>query len=207
MRWKTRGSRRRTSTGSRPRANRRRRCATTSDPAELGRWDQRRRLLVHAARAPRGGRDRGRALPHRTHHARRERPLPGGRGGFGRPGASLSGQFEMPFGPAGPPTLFTLPVLRFMKEYGVSEEQLAMVAVVQREWAAMNPRGLLSRADQRRRRPRFTDDRVPVPQAHVLPRDRRRRRPDPDPPPSAPATSRLLLCTSRARGRASRLRW
>ncbi len=68
-----------------------------------------------------------------------------GRSGIGRGGrpggaASLQGQFEMPFGPMGPPTLFTLPVLRFMKDYGVSHEQLAMVAVVQRQWAAMNPR-------------------------------------------------------------------
>jgi acetyl-CoA acetyltransferase len=63
-----------------------------------------------------------------------------GRGGFGRPSASLAGQFEMPFGPTGPPTMFTLPVLRYMKTYGVTEEQLAMVAVIQREWAGRNPR-------------------------------------------------------------------
>jgi acetyl-CoA acetyltransferase len=54
--------------------------------------------------------------------------------------SSLQGQFEIPFGPMGPPTLFTIPVLRYMKTYGVSEEQLATVAVVQREWAAKNPR-------------------------------------------------------------------
>ncbi len=53
---------------------------------------------------------------------------------------SLAGQFESPFGTAGPPTLFTIPVLRYMKTYGLTHEQLAMVAVVQREWAAMNPR-------------------------------------------------------------------
>jgi acetyl-CoA acetyltransferase len=46
----------------------------------------------------------------------------------------------MPYGPVGPPTLFTLPVLRYMKKYGLTHEQLAMVAVVQREWAAKNPR-------------------------------------------------------------------
>lgn len=63
-----------------------------------------------------------------------------GRGGFPRARSSLAGQFEMPYGPLGPPTLFTLPVMRYMKECGVSEEQLAMVAVVQREWAAQNPR-------------------------------------------------------------------
>ncbi|MGD8418144.1 MAG: thiolase [Pseudomonadales bacterium] len=68
-----------------------------------------------------------------------------GRSGVGRGGrsfgaATLQGQFEMPFGPMGPPTLFTLPVLRFMKTHGLTHEQLAMVAVVQRQWAAMNPR-------------------------------------------------------------------
>jgi len=40
----------------------------------------------------------------------------------------------------GPPTLFTVPVLRYMKTYGLTHEQLAMVSVVQREWAAQNPR-------------------------------------------------------------------
>ncbi len=63
-----------------------------------------------------------------------------GRGGFRGGGASLAAQFEMPYGPMGPPTLFTIPALRYMKTYGVSEEQLAMVAVIQREWAAKNPR-------------------------------------------------------------------
>jgi acetyl-CoA acetyltransferase len=53
---------------------------------------------------------------------------------------SLNGQFEAPFGPMGPPTLFPIPVLRYMKTYGVTHEQMAMVAVVQREWAAKNPR-------------------------------------------------------------------
>jgi acetyl-CoA acetyltransferase len=36
--------------------------------------------------------------------------------------------------------MFTIPVLRYMKTHGVTEEDLAMVAVVQREWAALNPR-------------------------------------------------------------------
>jgi acetyl-CoA acetyltransferase len=68
-----------------------------------------------------------------------------GRSGIGRGGrpggsATLSGQFESPFGPTGPPTLFTLPVLRYMKDFGLTHEQLAMVAVVQREWAGLNPR-------------------------------------------------------------------
>jgi len=56
------------------------------------------------------------------------------------PPSSLAGQFEQPFGPMGPPSLFPIPVLRYMKAYGVTHEQLAMVSVVQREWAAKNPR-------------------------------------------------------------------
>lgn len=55
---------------------------------------------------------------------------------------SLPGQFEVPYGAWGPPTLFTIPALRYMKETGTTEEDLAMVAVVQREWAALNPRAM-----------------------------------------------------------------
>jgi acetyl-CoA acetyltransferase len=68
-----------------------------------------------------------------------------GRSGVGRTRnvvapTSLAGQFEQPYGPLGPPTLFTLPVLRYMKTYGLEDVTLAMVSVVQREWAARNPR-------------------------------------------------------------------
>ena len=63
-----------------------------------------------------------------------------GRGGGGGGRASLPAQFEMPYGPMGPTTMFTIGVLRYMKRYGMTHEQLAMVAVVQREWAGMNPR-------------------------------------------------------------------
>lgn len=45
-------------------------------------------------------------------------------------------EFENVYGALAPPTKFTLPVLRKMKDEGLTEEQLAMVAVVQREWAA-----------------------------------------------------------------------
>jgi acetyl-CoA acetyltransferase len=54
--------------------------------------------------------------------------------------ASLPGQFEAPYGVSMPVTLFTVPVLRFLKATGTTQEDLARVAVVQREWAAMNPR-------------------------------------------------------------------
>ena len=68
-----------------------------------------------------------------------------GRSQVGRPPrpmapSSLMGQFENPYGPMGPPTLFTIPVMRYLKTYGLTEEALAEVAVVQREWAAKNPR-------------------------------------------------------------------
>jgi len=63
-----------------------------------------------------------------------------GASGFGRSPASFSGQFEVPFGVTSPPTMFTIPVLRYMKTRGYSEADLAMVAVIQREWAAKNPR-------------------------------------------------------------------
>ena len=64
-----------------------------------------------------------------------------GRSGVGRTRnvvapTSLAGQFEQPYGPMGPPTLFTLPVLRYMKTYGLTYETLPMVSVVRREWAA-----------------------------------------------------------------------
>ena len=53
---------------------------------------------------------------------------------------SYEGQFEAPYGTTGPPNLLTIPVLRYMKTYDISLEKLAMVPVIQREWAAHNPR-------------------------------------------------------------------
>jgi acetyl-CoA acetyltransferase len=63
--------------------------------------------------------------------------------GVGRwfiPPTSLAGQFEMPYGVAAAPTMFTIPVLRYLKETAGTVEDLARVAVIQREWAAKNPR-------------------------------------------------------------------
>lgn len=65
-----------------------------------------------------------------------------GAGGFGFAPSSLQGQFEAPYGIAGPPSLFTIPCLRYMKDFGLTHEQLATVAVVQREWASKNPRAM-----------------------------------------------------------------
>lgn len=53
---------------------------------------------------------------------------------------SLLQQFETPYGTTGPATMFTVPVLRYLKKHGLGEDALAEVAVVQREWAAKNPR-------------------------------------------------------------------
>jgi acetyl-CoA acetyltransferase len=55
----------------------------------------------------------------------------------------LAAQFELPYGTLGPPTLFTLPVVRYMKDFGLTEAQLAMIVVIQREWATLNPRATL----------------------------------------------------------------
>jgi acetyl-CoA acetyltransferase len=65
-----------------------------------------------------------------------------GIGPFPRANSSIQGQFEAPYGTNGPTTAFTIPVLRYMKEYGLSHEQLAYVAVAQRKWAARNPRAM-----------------------------------------------------------------
>ena len=61
---------------------------------------------------------------------------------FRRDPSSPAGQFEAPYGVLGPVTAFTIPALRYMKEYGLTHEQLAYVAVAQRQWAAKNPRAM-----------------------------------------------------------------
>ena len=73
-------------------------------------------------------------------HGESGRSRVGGGGGFGRQPASLMGQFELPFGVTSPPTMFTIPVMRYLKARGYTVEDLATVAVIQREWAAKNPR-------------------------------------------------------------------
>jgi acetyl-CoA acetyltransferase len=57
--------------------------------------------------------------------------------------SSLQAQFEAPYGPTGAPSTFPIGVLRYMKTYGLSHEQLAMVAVVQRQWSSQNPRAMM----------------------------------------------------------------
>ncbi|HZP28901.1 MAG TPA: thiolase [Acidimicrobiia bacterium] len=70
-----------------------------------------------------------------------------GRSHLGGPGFrpapdSWQGQFELPFGTAGPMTLLTLGALRFLHDRGLDRTALARVVVAQREWASRNPRAL-----------------------------------------------------------------
>ena len=62
--------------------------------------------------------------------------------GFPGPGGPAF-QFQFPYGVTGAPTMFPIGVVRYMKELGLTHEQLASVAVVQRQWAAMNPRAMM----------------------------------------------------------------
>lgn len=56
---------------------------------------------------------------------------------------SWEGQFETPFGTSGAPSRFGTPLLRFMRETGLTHEQLASVSVSTRAWANRNPRALM----------------------------------------------------------------
>jgi|TARA_B110000438_G_scaffold92500_1_gene91956 acetyl-CoA acetyltransferase len=60
----------------------------------------------------------------------------------GRPG-SIGNQFDAMYGGGQPAATFTLPVLRYQQTYGLSDEDLAVGAVSQREWAADVPRATL----------------------------------------------------------------
>ncbi len=62
-------------------------------------------------------------------------------GGGGK--GSMGQQFDRLYAGGAAPALFGLPIVRYMREYGLTEEQIASVAVVQREWASMNPRATL----------------------------------------------------------------
>ena len=61
---------------------------------------------------------------------------------YTRDPGSMLGQFEAPYGIISPPTMFTIPALRYLKETGTTHEQMAAVAVAQRRWSARNPRAM-----------------------------------------------------------------
>lgn len=58
------------------------------------------------------------------------------------PYSALS-QFELPYGVYDNVQSFPVPLLRYMKDTGLTHEQLAAVPVVQRSWAAKNPRAYM----------------------------------------------------------------
>jgi acetyl-CoA acetyltransferase len=66
-----------------------------------------------------------------------------GEAGWGGARQSLGAQFEEPYGVAGPPTRFTIPILRHMHTYGTTPAQMASVAVATRRWAEKNPRAMM----------------------------------------------------------------
>lgn len=66
-----------------------------------------------------------------------------GVGGFGGGRQTPSGQFDSPFGVAGPPTMFSIPIAAHMAKYGTTEEHLAAVSVATRQWAERNPRAMM----------------------------------------------------------------
>jgi acetyl-CoA acetyltransferase len=57
--------------------------------------------------------------------------------------ANLQQQFEQVHGVGPPATKFPLGVLRYMKTYGLTHEQLASVAVAQRRWSSQVPRAMM----------------------------------------------------------------
>jgi acetyl-CoA acetyltransferase len=57
--------------------------------------------------------------------------------------ANLQQQFEQVYGVGPPATKFPLGILRYMKQYGLTHEQLASVAVAQRKWSSQVPRALM----------------------------------------------------------------
>ncbi len=55
---------------------------------------------------------------------------------------SWTGQFELPFGTAGPMTLLSLGTQQFLHDRGLDAAALARVVVTERDWAGRNPRAL-----------------------------------------------------------------
>lgn len=51
-------------------------------------------------------------------------------------------QFEMPYGPLNPISLYAMAAHRHMHDYGTTSEQLAEVAIAARAWALRNPKAL-----------------------------------------------------------------
>jgi acetyl-CoA acetyltransferase len=57
--------------------------------------------------------------------------------------ANLQQQFEQVYGVGPPATKFPLGVLRYMRDFGLTHQQLASVAVAQRRWSSQVPRAMM----------------------------------------------------------------
>ncbi len=67
----------------------------------------------------------------------------GPRQSYGFDSSLPSAQFEMPYGVAGPPSVYAMAAMRHMHQYGTTSEQLAEIAVATRKWAQFNPRAMM----------------------------------------------------------------
>ena len=93
-------------------------------------------FVAHAAEAIRSGRCEIALLPYANNQrSARSRKL----GGVIDEHAPEA-QFELPFGPLSPISLYAMAAQRHMHEFGTTPEQLAEVAVAARAWAIKNPK-------------------------------------------------------------------
>lgn len=60
-----------------------------------------------------------------------------------RPPGGFGDQFDFTAGMSGAVSMLALPAMRYLHEFGATEQQLATVAVQQRRWAQRNPRATL----------------------------------------------------------------
>lgn len=73
-------------------------------------------------------------------HGSNQRSARSRRMGFPLDPALPSSQFETPYGPLNPISMYALAARRHMYEFGTTAEQLAQVAVAARAWAQLNPK-------------------------------------------------------------------
>ena len=57
--------------------------------------------------------------------------------------SSAQGQFEAPYGTAGAPSTFSLPVMRHFHQYGTTKLQMAHVPAATRAWAVLSPKAIM----------------------------------------------------------------
>ena len=104
-----------------------------------------------------------------------------GRSGVGRTRnvvapTSLAGQFEQPYGPMGPPTLFTIPVSALHEDLWLDRRDPGDGLGGAARMGGQEPARHLQGPDHRRGRAELADDRLSVPIVAVLPGDRWRGR-------------------------------